>query len=155
MLWSPRWLERKPRHENERHRHEHTCSMSLCLCSVCIRAALSEDAPGVLVYSAILSLTPVSWGREGKVPELMNEYRRADTHGHKNGGVIIGRPRWTARGSKRQRKSPLPRFAPPPVSYLSWIISYTSGWWKEKKISTSRCWLKSLGEFMNMSTSAL
>lgn len=35
--------------------------MSLCLCRVCMRAALIEAAPGALVYSAILSFTPVSF----------------------------------------------------------------------------------------------
>lgn len=37
-----------------------TCKMSLCLCKVCINAALCDEAPGVFVYSAILSLTAVS-----------------------------------------------------------------------------------------------
>lgn len=34
--------------------------MSLCLCRVCMRAALREAVPGALVYSAILSFTPVN-----------------------------------------------------------------------------------------------
>lgn len=34
-----------------------TCKMSLCLCKVCLKAALCDKAPGVCVYSAILSLT--------------------------------------------------------------------------------------------------
>lgn len=34
--------------------------MSLCLCKVCIIPALSDDAPGLFMYSAILSLTAVS-----------------------------------------------------------------------------------------------
>lgn len=37
-----------------------TCKMSLCLCKVCINAALCDEVPGALVYSAILSLTDVS-----------------------------------------------------------------------------------------------
>lgn len=40
-----------------------TCRMSLCLWRVCMSAALREAVPGVLVYSAILSFTAVSWQR--------------------------------------------------------------------------------------------
>lgn len=39
--------------------------MSLCLWSVCMSAALREDVPGALVYSAILSFIAVSWQQEG------------------------------------------------------------------------------------------
>lgn len=38
-----------------------TCRMSLCLWRVCMRAAFREAVPGVLVYSAILSFTAVSF----------------------------------------------------------------------------------------------
>lgn len=40
-----------------------TCRMSLCLCNVCINPALCGAAPGVLMYSAILSLTALSYKR--------------------------------------------------------------------------------------------
>lgn len=43
-----------------------TCKMSLCLCKVCISAALCDEAPGVFVYSAILSLTAVSCQEKDK-----------------------------------------------------------------------------------------
>ena len=37
-----------------------TSRMSLCLCKVCIWAVLCDEVPGVLVYSNIMSFTPVS-----------------------------------------------------------------------------------------------
>lgn len=44
--------------------------MSLCLCRVCMRAALREAVPGALVYSAILSFTPVSYKKQ-KIFQLL------------------------------------------------------------------------------------